>query len=92
VQEIYRVEFDIWIFEQLGDVIAQMPKCQTRPQALPIFSMVTIDAAIELVPWQMMQKLLENGFAGMHGNPPMTSGKDTRNKFKSKKEQSCQRA
>jgi hypothetical protein len=40
-----------------------------------MLSTVSVYAEIELVPWQMLKKLLENRFAGMHWHPPEMSGR-----------------
>jgi hypothetical protein len=38
-----------------------------------MLSTVSINAEIKFVPWQILKKLLENRFAGMHWHPPEMS-------------------
>ena len=57
---------------QLG--ICQAEELIIRGELLgPMLSTVSVDAEIEFVPWQILKKLLENRFAGMHWHPPEMS-------------------
>jgi len=57
---------------QLG--ICQAEELIIRGELLgPMLSMISINAEIKLVPWQILKKLLENRFAGMHWHPPEIS-------------------